>query len=217
MILVLLGPPGAGKGTQATRLAGTLGAIHLSTGELFREHLAARTPLALEAEAYMNRGELVPDETVIAMVRARLTEPDAAAGVVFDGFPRTLAQASALDRQLAEMGWPVPEAVVLDVDREALTGRLTRRRVCRQAGHIYHLDFKLPAREGVCDVDGSELYQRDDDTPLTVARRLAVYDEQTKPVLGYYDSRGRLTPIAGEGPPDEVAARLERAAVALRP
>jgi adenylate kinase len=208
-MLVLLGPPGAGKGTQAARLAEAFGMVHLSTGDLFRQHLSQETTLGLEAKAYMNRGDLVPDETVIGMVRDRLGEPDAASGVVFDGFPRTTAQAEALDELLVELGDELPAAIALMVPRESLVGRLTRRRVCRESGHIYHLDYKPPQVAGVCDIDGSELYQRDDDTVGTVSNRLDVYDAETKPVLDYYSSRDRLNETDGNGSPDEVFDLLQ--------
>lgn len=208
-MLVLLGPPGAGKGTQAERLADRQGLLHLSTGDLFRQHLSDETELGIEARSYMARGELVPDETVIGMVRKRLAEPDAAGGVVFDGFPRTVAQAEALDGLLEELGHEAPWAVGLVVDRSELVQRLTRRRVCRAEGHIYHLDFKPPREPGVCDIDGSELYQREDDTLETVERRLDVYEEETRPVLEYYSERDRLSSVAGQGAPEEVAQRVK--------
>jgi len=208
VILVLLGAPGAGKGTQADVLVGRLGLLHLSTGELLREHLRRRTPLGLEAEGYMSRGELVPDETVIGMVADRLGQPDAAGGIVLDGFPRTVAQAEALDRLLGARGWPPTHAVLLDVPREALVRRLTGRRVCRAAGHTYNMTHKPPRVEGVCDLDGSALVQRPDDAPETVVRRLDVYFDETGPVVEYFRSRERLTAMSGEGAPDTVAERL---------
>ncbi len=183
--------------------------LHLSTGDLFRRHLADETPLGLEAKEYMSRGELVPDETVIGMVRDRLAEPDASEGVLFDGFPRTVNQAHALDDLMAELERPLPEAIALSVARDDLVRRLTRRRVCRQEGHIYHLDYKPPEREGVCDIDGSELYQREDDKIETVNRRLDVYEDETRPVLDFYADRSRLREIDGAGSPAEVAARVK--------
>ena len=208
-MLVLLGPPGAGKGTQAAALASALGLVHLSTGDLLRQNVDAGTELGLEAEGFMLNGELVPDEIVIGMVRARLERPDARAGVVFDVFPRTVDQAKALDRLISEAGCPTPMAIVLEVDRGTLLCRLTRRRVCTAAGHVYHLDYKPPARPEICDLDGSALVQRDDDAPATVSRRLDVYAERTKPVLDYYRAGGRLETASGGGDPAEVTARLE--------
>ncbi|MFN2115161.1 MAG: adenylate kinase [Anaerolineae bacterium] len=208
MILVLLGAPGAGKGTQAVGIAERLGVPHVSTGDLFRANLAERTPLGLEAEGYMTRGDLVPDDVVVRMVRERLAEADAAAGAVLDGFPRTVGQAEALAAMLAEAGRAAPTALLLAVPRESLMQRLTGRRVCRDAGHVYHVDFKQPATAGVCDIDGSELYQRDDDTPATVANRLDVYDRETAPVIDYFASRGRLVTVDGDAGPNEVAERV---------
>jgi adenylate kinase len=214
VIWVLLGPPGAGKGTQAVGLASDLGGIHLSTGDLLRAHLTSQTPLGVEAGRYMSSGALVPDGTVVAMVAERIDEPDARAGVVFDGFPRTLSQAASLDDLARAHGIDLPRAIALDVTRATLVARLTGRRVCRAAGHTYHLEYRPPRTDAVCDVDGSPLYQRDDDAPETVAHRLEVYERETAPVLGYYADRGRLTRVAGDGDPADVAARL-RTAVAV--
>ncbi len=213
MMLVLLGPPGAGKGTQAKILAQGLQLVHLSTGDLFREHRDRRTPLGLDAERYMARGELVPDETVVGMVRQRLGEPDAAGGVVFDGFPRTVAQAEALDALLADLGHELPCAIALEVARAELIRRLTGRRVCRSRGHIYHIDFKPPVIEGACDIDGSELYQRTDDALETVARRLDVYAQATQPVIDYYGACGRLCSVSGEGEPQDISQCLRAAVI----
>lgn len=211
MILILLGPPGAGKGTQAVALASKFGLTHVSTGDMFREHLAQGTPLGVEAESFMRRGELVPDAVVIGMVRERLMQPDAAQGVVLDGFPRTVAQAEALDALAAELSLPLPWALTIDVSRPELVERLTGRRVCRASGHPYHVRFKPPLVEGVCDIDGSPLYQRSDDTLETVERRLSVFDQETAPVLDYYAMRHRLLRVNGDGEPEQVAVRLEAA------
>jgi adenylate kinase len=208
MILILLGAPGAGKGTQSVGLAEALGSVHVSTGDLFRAHLQAGTALGREAEGFMTRGELVPDAVVIGMVQERLAEPDAAAGAVLDGFPRTVPQAEALDAMLAETGAEPAEALLIDVPREALMRRLTGRRVCRACGQVYHVDFKPPPEGGACGVCGGELYQRDDDTPETVANRLAVYDQETAPVIAHYEALGRLRSVDGDGTPDAVGARL---------
>ena len=215
MIIVLLGPPGGGKGTQAVNLAGALGLVHVSTGDLLRRSLHERTKLGLEAEGYMKSGALVPDSIVIGMVRERLGQPDAASGAVLDGFPRTVAQAEALDEVLASGGFAEASAVLLDVPRSALMRRLTGRRVCRAQGHPYHVEFMPPATEGVCDVDGSELYQRADDTPETVNHRLDVYERDTAPVIGFYRARGRLLEVDGDGPPADVGARLQVAVGSL--
>lgn len=203
MIWVLLGPPGAGKGTQAALLAEAGGLAHLSTGELLREHLRERTPLGEQARSHMESGGLVPDEVVIAMVRGRLSENG---GFVLDGFPRTVAQAEALDAIAVQP----PYAIELAVGRGELIRRLTGRRVCAAAGHVYHLDSHPPRQEGRCDLDGSILQIREDDNKATVRRRLDVYDEKTAPVLAYYEGSGRLVRIDGEGLATEVRDRLAR-------
>jgi adenylate kinase len=205
---VLLGPPGAGKGTQARALADELGLVHLSTGDLLREHRRERTALGDEADRFMSAGELVPDETVLRMVEQRLTEPDVGCGVIFDGFPRTVAQARALDVLLAARAWPPPVAVELDVPREEVMRRLTGRRVCRAGGHTYHLSFRPPVEDSVCDVDGSELYRREDDDPETVARRIEVYETELGPLRDYYATRDRYHRVSGSGTPTQVRARL---------
>jgi adenylate kinase len=212
MMWVLLGPPGAGKGTQAVRLATDLGWLHLSTGDLFRAHLAADTPLGREAAEYMRSGGLVPDDTVIAMVADRLAQPDARAGVLLDGFPRTVAQAEALDRLARATDEPLPRALAILVARATVLERMTGRRVCRAAGHPYHVVFQPPRTPDVCDLDGSALYRREDDAPETVARRMDVYEAETAPVLAYYEAAGRLVAVPGEDQADAVFARL-RAAV----
>jgi adenylate kinase len=216
VIIVMLGPPGGGKGTQAVVLAEALGLPHVSTGELLRRSLRDRTPLGLRAEGYMKRGELVPDEIVVGMVRERLGEEDASGGVVLDGFPRTVSQAEVLDEVLLNLSVGPPAAVLLDVPRESLMRRLTGRRVCRAAGHTFHVEFVPPRHDGVCDKDGSELYQRADDTPETVANRLDVYERDTAPVIDYYRASGRLTRVDGDGPPGEVGERLRLAVAGLR-
>ena len=216
MIVVMLGPPGGGKGTQAVALAEGLGLPHVSTGELLRRSLGERTPLGVRAEGYMKRGELVPDEIVVGMVRERLADGDASCGVVLDGFPRTVGQAEVLDEVLVGLSVGPPTAVLLDVPRQLLMRRLTGRRVCRAKGHTFHVEFVPPRQAGVCDVDGSELYQRADDTPETVANRLDVYERDTAPVIDYYRATGRLTRVDGDGSPDEVGERLRQAVAGLR-
>lgn len=208
MIWVLLGPPGAGKGTQAAHMARDLGWAHISTGDLLRAHRQAGTALGREAEVHLTGGTLVADETVIGMVAERLAEPDARAGAVCDGFPRTLTQAVALDRLAEAFRFDAPQAVVLVVTDEAVLERLTGRRMCSMCGLNYHVKHRPPAVAGVCDACGGQLRQREDDTPETVGRRLAVYNAETAPVLDYYAQTGRLVRLAGEGTAADVGQRL---------
>lgn len=206
--IVLLGPPGAGKGTQAQRLAQALGMAHISSGDLFREHLKAQTELGKLAQSYMNRGELVPDDVTIAMVRERVSRPDCARGAILDGFPRTPVQAQALDNMLAELDGRVICVPLINVPAGVLIERLSGRWTCRAQGHVYHEKYNPPRVPGVCDVDGSELYQREDDLPETVARRIRVYLEQTAPLIDYYRQKGLLVEIDGTLPIEEVSAKL---------
>lgn len=202
--LVLFGPPGAGKGTQAKPLARDRGLAYVSTGDLLRGAAAAGTAAGCAAERCMRAGELVPDAVVIALLRDAMTGD----GFILDGFPRTTAQAEALDAELDRLGLGLPSAILLDVPDEILVTRLAGRRICASAGHEYHLDECPPARDGVCDLDDSPLIRRADDEPATIARRLAVYHEQTAPLLGYYEPRGRLARIDGAASPTIVAERL---------
>lgn len=211
MIVVLMGPPGAGKGTQAANLADRLGLVHVASGDLFREALDEGTPLGLQAKAYMERGELVPDDIVVTMVLERISRPDCAPGVVLDGFPRTLPQAKALDAALASQGRPVDVALNLQVPEEVVLKRLTGRRICRDCQTPYHVVFNPPAREGVCDRCGGPLYQREDDQEETVRHRLEVYREQTAPLISYYRQRGLLREVDGTGEVVVVTERLVRA------
>jgi adenylate kinase len=211
--VVLIGPPGAGKGTQAARLRDALQLPHVASGDLFREHLKQQTELGLRANAYMQRGELVPDDVTIAMVMDRLAQPDCNRGALLDGFPRTIAQAEALDEALAARGQRISVVPCIMVPDEALVERLSGRRVCRTCGEVYHIQYRPPRQEGVCDKDGGELYQRDDDKPETVRNRLKVYWAQTSPLIDYYTRKGLLVKIDGNQPPDRVESAL-RAAVA---
>jgi adenylate kinase len=213
MRLILLGPPGAGKGTQATRIAATTGVPHISTGDILRENVKLGTPLGQEARRYMDAGDLVPDDVIIGMVGERLAEPDAAAGFLFDGFPRTVPQAEALEQLLAERGTPLDLVLELAVDRDELIARLTGRRSCPSCGAVYHVTHNPPAIEGVCDRCGGQLVQRDDDREDVVANRLDVYAEQTAPLIAFYEERGLLRRIQATGSVDEVH---ERALAVLR-
>jgi len=197
--VVLLGAPGAGKGTQAERVVATFGLPHISTGEILRAAVAAGTELGAQAQQYMQAGKLVPDEVVVGIIRERLAEPDAARGFLLDGFPRTLQQAAALDDMLAAAGRGLTHVVVLDVPQPELIERLSGRRTCRQCGKGYHIKFDPPKQPGTCDVCGGELYQRADDNEETVRSRLVVYGEQTEPLIGYYARKGLVSTISGGG------------------
>jgi adenylate kinase len=196
--LVLLGPPGAGKGTQAKRLASKLGIPQISTGDLFRDHLKKQTELGKKADEYISKGELVPDDVTVGMVRNRLSRPDCENGAILDGFPRTVPQAEALDEILLELDSFLTAVFCIEISEKELLRRLTGRRVCRESGHIFHIEFNPPQEPGVCDIDGSELYQREDDKERTVKERIRVYREQTEQLCGYYDSRSKLMEINGE-------------------
>ncbi|MGQ9567166.1 MAG: adenylate kinase [Anaerolineae bacterium] len=211
IFIVLLGAPGAGKGTQAELLQGDFGLAHISSGDLFREHLKRGTPLGQLAQSYMDRGELVPDDVTVAMVRERLQEPDCRAGAILDGFPRTVAQAEALDALLEAMGERICAVPYVKVSQDVLLERLSGRWTCRQCGAVYHVLYHPPKVAGVCDECGGPLYQRPDDTPETQRRRIAVYLEQTAPLIAHYQARGLLVEVDGERPIEEVHAALRKA------
>jgi len=211
--IVLIGPPASGKGTQAVMLRELLDLPHVASGDLFRENLKNETELGRQAKVYMDRGELVPDDVTIAMVMERLSRPDCAGGAILDGFPRTMAQAEALDHAVAELGHEISVVPYFAVPEEELVERVSGRRLCRVCGGSYHIRFNPPQQPGVCDNDGGELYQRDDNKPETVRKRLQVYWEQTSPLIDYYRKKGILAEINGDQPIDAVAAEL-RAAVA---
>jgi adenylate kinase len=210
--VILLGPPASGKGTQAARLREALDLPHVASGDLFRENLKNETELGRKAKVYMDRGELVPDDVTIAMVMDRLSQPDCAGGALLDGFPRTIAQAEALARALAERGHRISVVPNIVVPDEVLVERVSGRRLCRTCGESYHVRFNPPEQPGVCDNDGGELYQRDDDKPETMRQRLKVYWEQTSPLIDYYRDQGVLVEVNGDQAIDAVAADL-RAAV----
>jgi len=210
-IIVMLGPPGAGKGTQAKVLAEKLALPHVSSGDLFRDNLKAQTDLGKLAQSYMDRGELVPDDVTIAMVRDRLEKADTAQGAVLDGFPRTPPQASALDAMLAELDGEVKAVPYISVPAEVLVERLGGRWSCRAQGHVFHEKYNPPRVPGKCDFDGSELYQRDDDRLTTVERRIRVYVDQTAPLIDYYRERGLLMEIDGTKPIEQVSQQLLQA------
>jgi len=208
LFVVLLGGPGAGKGTQAERLSGNLGIPQVSTGDLFREHLKKETELGLLARGYMERGELVPDQVTVDMVRERLARPDAAGGAILDGFPRTIAQAEALNGLLAELGSQLAVVPYIQMPEEVLLERLAGRWTCKKCGAMYHQVFNPPREAGVCDRCGGELYQRPDDTPETQKHRIEVYFEQTAPLIDYYRKQGLLAEVDGRQGIEEIQAEL---------
>jgi adenylate kinase len=211
MNLVLLGAAGAGKGTQAAKLVDAYGLTHISTGDIFRKNVAEGTELGIEAKRYMDEGQLVPDELVIAMVKDRLSQPDCDGGFMLDGFPRTLPQAEALSRALDSMGRQLDAVVSIEVPRDVLMGRLTSRRQCRGCGRIYNVMGEMPAQDGVCDSCGGEVYQRDDDTVEAATKRLNDYDAITSQLVPYYSSMGVLHEIDGDRPVDVVFADVRTA------
>jgi len=209
--IVMLGPPGVGKGTQAKILAEKTGLAHISSGDLFRENIKNQTELGQLAQSYINKGELVPDDVTIAMVRERLSRPDCQAGAILDGFPRTPAQADALKRILSDFDGDVDHVPFVNADEEVLVTRLSGRWTCRANGHIFHTKFNPPKEPGICDLDGSELYQRDDDKIETVKRRIQVYMDQTSPLISYYRDCCKLVEIDGAQPIEKVTTALVKA------
>jgi adenylate kinase len=209
--IAFLGPPGAGKGTQARELARAWSVPHIATGDMLREAVAAGTALGREAKAYMDRGALVPDDVIIAMIAERLRRPDAQSGFLLDGFPRTIPQAEGLERLLKDLGQPLERVIYFDVAEPELLRRLTGRRVCRACGHSFHVVSNPPRRDGVCDVCGGELYQRADDSETTVRNRLRVYREQTAPLLEWYAGKGLLATVQGEGRIEDIGRRVQDA------
>ncbi len=208
MNVVLLGAPGAGKGTQASVLTKELGVVHVATGDLFRKALSEETPLGLMAKSYMDKGELVPDEVTIDMVKERIRQPDCANGVLFDGFPRTVSQAKALDKMLASEGRHLDKTVYMEVPEEELVRRLSGRWICRNCQTPYHMVTSPPATPGKCDACGGELYQRADDKEETVRERLKVFFSQTMPIVDYYDEQGKLIRVDGNRSIDVVGAEM---------
>lgn len=206
--VVLLGPPGAGKGTQAQLISKKLKLPHISSGDLFREHLKAQTELGKLAKGYMDRGELVPDDVTIAMIRERLARPDCAGGALLDGFPRTPPQAEALTKMLVDFHGKVDVVPFINVREEILVERLSGRWTCRAQGHVFHEKYNPPREPGRCDIDGSELYQREDDKAETVINRIRVYFQQTMPLIDYYRQQGVLEEVDGNQPIERVSAEI---------
>ncbi|MGV9502888.1 adenylate kinase [Streptomyces sp. NPDC003642] len=212
MRIVLVGPPGAGKGTQAAFLAKNLSIPHISTGDLFRANISRQTELGKLAKSYMDAGNLVPDEVTIAMAKDRMQQPDAVNGFLLDGFPRNVSQAEALDELLESEGMQLDAVLDLEVPEDEVVKRIAGRRVCRnESAHVFHVTYKPPAKEGVCDVCGGELYQRDDDSEETVRKRLEVYHTQTEPIIDYYKAQGLVVTISALGKVEDVTARAMEA------
>ncbi|MEU6664600.1 adenylate kinase [Streptomyces sp. NPDC046727] len=208
MRIVLVGPPGAGKGTQAVRLAEKLAVPHISTGDLFRANISQQTELGKLAKSYMDAGNLVPDEVTIAMAKDRMEQPDAENGFLLDGFPRNVSQAEALDELLRTEGITLDAVLDLEVPEDEVVKRIAGRRICRKdSSHVFHVSYNAPAKEGVCDVCGGELYQRDDDREETVRTRLEVYHTQTEPIIDYYKAQGLVVTISSLGPVAEITQR----------
>jgi adenylate kinase len=216
MRLLFLGPPGAGKGTQARELAKEWGVPQIATGDMLREEMTIGTPIGCEAKQYYDKGELVPDDVILRMVAERLQRPDAARGFILDGFPRTVPQADGLGTMLQQLGQKLDAVVYFDVSEPELVRRLTGRRLCKKCQTPYHLVSAPPKHEGVCDKCGGELYQRADDGESTVRNRLQVYERQTAPLLDYYRSRGLLRTVSGEGAVEKIRQALRDAVGASR-
>uniref|UniRef100_A0A7C3V8L0 Adenylate kinase n=1 Tax=Desulfobacca acetoxidans TaxID=60893 RepID=A0A7C3V8L0_9BACT len=210
MNLILLGGPGAGKGTQAKKLIEKYQIPQISTGDILRAAVKEGTEMGKKAKEYMDAGKLVPDEVVIGIIKDRLAQPDCKKGFILDGFPRTVPQAEALDKVLAGLGTKIDHVISIDVDEEALVTRLTGRRTCKNpaCGQMYHIEYSPPQKAGVCDKCGSELYQRDDDNETTVRSRLATYNQATKPLIDYYTQKGLIRPIKGEGSIDDIFTKI---------
>ncbi|RJX34448.1 MAG: adenylate kinase [Desulfarculus sp.] len=209
MNLILLGPPGAGKGTQAKMLIEAYGIPQISTGDMLRAAVRNQTALGLEAKKFMDAGQLVPDQVVIGLAQDRIAQPDCAKGFMLDGFPRTVPQAQALDKVLAGMGKKIDHVISIEVANDELMGRLTGRRTCKSCGQGFHVMFDPPKAQGQCDKCGGELYQRDDDNEATVGNRLKVYNDQTAPLIDYYQKKGLLRPIDGVGGINDIQERIK--------
>ena len=214
--LVLLGPPGSGKGTQGERLNEDLRLPYYATGDILRAAVRDETELGRTAKEYMDRGDLVPDEVIVGVIADRIDSSEARDGFILDGFPRTTPQAEALDAKLTELGRALSGVLLIDVSDDEVVRRLGGRRTCEANGHVFHVEFAPPQEEGVCDIDGSPLIVRDDDKPDVIRKRLATYHEKTEPLVSYYDDRSVLRRINGEAAPDEVAQQVQRTLATLR-
>jgi adenylate kinase len=214
--LVLLGPPGSGKGTQGERLNEDLRLPYYATGDILRAAVRDETELGRTAKGYMDAGDLVPDEVIVGVIVEALDSDAARDGFILDGFPRTTPQAEALDAKLDELGRGVTAVLLIDVSDDEVVRRLGGRRTCTENGHVFHVDFNPPKQEGVCDIDGSELITRDDDNPATIRNRLDQYHDKTEPLVDYYDQRSVLRRLDGEKAPDEVAEEIRRTLATMR-
>ncbi len=208
MRIVLLGAPGAGKGTQAKKLIEKYSIPQVSTGDILRKAVADGTPLGKEAKSYMDKGELVPDKVVIGLIEERLGQNDTKKGYILDGFPRNTAQAETLDKMLNDLGMPLDSALSIDVPKDDLMKRLTGRRTCKKCQQMYNVYFSAPKKDGVCDKCGGELFQRDDDKEETIKKRLDVYEAQTAPLIGYYKNKGMLKSISGTGSIEDIFSKV---------
>ncbi|HEX5989543.1 MAG TPA: adenylate kinase [Solirubrobacterales bacterium] len=214
--LVLLGPPGSGKGTQGERLNEDLRLPYYATGDILRAAVREETELGRTAKEYMDRGDLVPDDVIVGVIADRIDSSEARDGFILDGFPRTTPQAEALDAKLSELGRGLNGVLLIDVSDDEVVRRLGGRRTCEANGHVFHVEFEPPKEEGVCDIDGSPLIVRDDDKPEVIRKRLDTYHEKTEPLVSYYDSRGVLRRIAGEAKPETVAEQIRRTLATMR-
>jgi adenylate kinase len=214
--LILLGPPGAGKGTQADRLSADFGIPHIATGDILRAAVDEETELGRKAKSYMDKGELVPDDVIIGVILERLEDDDARDGFLLDGFPRTIKQADALETELGQLDRRLTAALLIDAADDEVVRRISGRRVSKKSGRVYHIEFDPPKHPGRCDVDGSELVQRDDDKEETVRRRLATYHDQTEPLIDYYEKRGLLRRFDGTRSPAEVHDHIRATLATLR-
>jgi adenylate kinase len=214
--LVLLGPPGSGKGTQGERLNEDLRLPYYATGDILRGAVRDETELGRTAKEYMDRGDLVPDEVIVGVIAERIDSSEALDGFILDGFPRTTPQAEALDSKLSELGRAVTAVLLIDVSDDEVVRRLGGRRTCEANGHVFHVEFEPPKQEGVCDLDGSPLIVRDDDKPEVIRKRLETYHEKTEPLVSYYDDRSALRRIDGEAAPEEVAEQIRRTLATMR-
>jgi adenylate kinase len=214
--LIMLGPPGAGKGTQASRLRDDFRLPTIVTGDMLRRHVAEETDLGKEAKSYMDDGNLVPDDVVIGMILEQIDTEESRDGFILDGFPRNTAQADALNEEISKLGRRLTAVLLVDVPDEEVVRRLSGRRVCVKNGHLYHVELDPPKHEGVCDQDGTRLIQRDDDKPETIRKRLEVYHDQTEPLIDYYDDRGLLRRFDGQRTPTEVHDHIRATLATLR-